>query len=397
MIPVLWVTQVYPRTSGDVMGAFLHRLARELPARGYAPVVVAPGADGVPEEDVRDGVRIVRFRYAAEGKQTLAYTGELHRRALRSPVRFARWLRSFRRAVRSAAEEVRPAVMHAHWWVPSGWVCAPVAAALGVPLALSVHGTDVRLIGSVPIARPLARRVFRRARLVLPVSRWLSRRIGDLAAGARTEILPMPADDGIFHPRTAGVGPGPQRFAAVARLTAQKRIDVAVRALARLRASGVEAVLEIAGDGPRRSALEELAGELGVRDAVTFHGFLPPNDVAELLDRSVALLVPSESEGYGLIVVEAALCGVPTLGVRSGALEELVEPGASGLLVEPGDAHALSEAMARLAGDAELRSAMGLQARERARASTPVLVADRLAALYAGLGPPVLDASGGPL
>jgi glycosyltransferase involved in cell wall biosynthesis len=383
--PVLWATQVYPRFAGDVLGAFLHRLARELPSRGFQPVVVAPAADGVPGEETRDGVRIVRFRYAAEGRQSLAYRGAMHRRALRSPATFLSFLRSFRCALLSAAEDLHPAILHAHWWAPSGWVSAGVSSKLGVPLALSLHGTDIRLAKSVAVLRPLARRVIRKADLVLPVSPSLGRGVREIAGDVRLEVLAMPADTDVFGGRPPAEPSAPPHFAAVARLTAQKRIDVAIRALSHLRESGVAAVLEIAGDGPERGRLEELARQLGVNESVVFLGMLTPERVADLFHRCGALVFPAEEEGYGLVIVEAALCGVPTLGVRSGGLLDLVESGANGVLVDPGDAKALSEAMARLARDASAGRAMGLRAQERARSGSPKQVADRLAALYRGL------------
>ncbi|MEB3323640.1 MAG: glycosyltransferase, partial [Synechococcaceae cyanobacterium] len=90
------MTQVYPRRAGDPLGRFLHLLARELPARGFSVRVLTPAADGVPDEDTMDGVFVRRFPYATAGRRTLAYTGEMHRAALRHPLRFASFLRSFR-------------------------------------------------------------------------------------------------------------------------------------------------------------------------------------------------------------------------------------------------------------------------------------------------------------
>jgi glycosyltransferase involved in cell wall biosynthesis len=161
-------------------------------------------------------------------------------------------------------------------------------------------------------------------------------------------------------------------------------------------------VLEIAGDGPVRRGLEDLARQLGLEGAVRFHGFLPAPAVAALLQRCVAILVPAEAEGYGLVVVEAALCGVPAVGARSGGTVDLVEPGVTGLLVEPGDARALSQSMTAVAQDPRAAREMGHRAGERARAATAGPLADRLAALYDELlsserGGSRLDAPGGAL
>jgi glycosyltransferase involved in cell wall biosynthesis len=384
---VLWATHVYPRSSGDFLGAFLHRLARELPPRGLRIVVVAPSADGVVDRERRDGVEIRRFRYAPAGRQRLAYTGEMHRAAARRPLLAARFFRAMRRAVGEAIVELEPALVHAHWWAPAGWIAAGPAQRHGVPLVVSLHGTDVRLLGRVPGASVLARHVFRRAALALPVSAALARELARRGlAPARCEVLPMPADADVFRP-----GDGVRRpvFLIAARLTRQKRVDVAIRALARLARQHETVAMEIAGDGPERFSLEGLARSLGVADRVRFAGLLPPEELAERMRSAGAVVLPSEREGYGLSLVEGALCGCALVGARSGGIDEIVEHEKTGLLFEPGDDVGLAAALDRLLRDAPLARRLGEEARGRALGRTAGPLADRLVALYRGIRPRV--------
>jgi glycosyltransferase involved in cell wall biosynthesis len=386
VIPVLWVTQVYPRGVSDPLGRFLHLLARELPARGFAPTVVAPAADGAPREATIDGVRVLRFRYAAPGRQTLAYTGEMHRQALRHPARFAAFLRSMRRAVADAVAAERPAVIHAHWWAPSGLASSPVAARERIPLAVSLHGTDVRLLANVPIARPIARRVLAQAQAILPVSSALLREVERLRlGGAPRDVLPMPADPATFHPGGGGEE-GPPEFVVAARLTRQKRVDLAIRAMALVEAAPGPR-LHVAGDGPERASLASLARSSGLGDRGVFHGMMEPEDLAALFRRSRAVVLPSVGEGYGLALVEGALCGAPGIGARSGGIQDLVEDGVTGLLFEPGRVEELAAALGRLAADPGLARELGERARARALLGTPEPLAERLAALYGRLAP----------
>jgi glycogen(starch) synthase len=387
---VLWVTQVYPRSEGDPLGAFLHALARELPARGFAPTVIAPGADDAPAEEERDGVRIVRFDYAVAGRRTLAYTGEMHVQAARHPLRLVGFLRRFRAAVAAAVADGidggRPALVHAHWWAPSGWAAAAPARAARLPLVLSLHGTDVRLLRRWPLLRPVARGVFRSAARVLPVSAMLRDAVDQLGMpGGERVVLPMPPAAPVADPGEPG--PAEQRagFLVAARLTAQKRVDVAIDAIARLRAERPGARLEVAGDGPERARLEARAARLGLGDAVRFRGMVPGEELARLYRNSIAVLLPSEQEGYGLTLVEGALCGTPAVGARSGGIVELIEPDVTGLLFPPGDADGLAAALRRLLDDPALAGKLGEAAREAARARTAAPLADRLAGVYRGL------------
>ncbi len=390
MIPLLWVTQVYPRHESDVLGRFLHLLARELPARGYSVCVVAPGADGAPDEETLDGVRIVRFPYARPGRQTLAYTGRMHREAMRNPWRFASFLRSFRHAVGGALAGETPRIVHAHWWVPAGLAASGETARRQIPFALSLHGTDLRLLAKLPLARPLARRVFRRARAVLPVSTALRDEIGRLRlGGGPPDVLPMPADADAFRPATDDEGRnGPASFVVAARLTPQKRVEVAIRAMTMLTRADPAPVLHVAGDGPERASLESLARSCGLGERVVFHGMLAPTELARIFRRARAVVVPSVGEGYGLTLVEGALCGTPGVGARSGGVTDLIEPGVTGLLFEPNDAEGLAGELDRLVADSELARELGRRARVRALPGTPGPLADRLTAVYERLTRP---------
>lgn len=379
---VVWAAQVFPRHSDDPFGSFLLRLARAMPARGWDVTVVAPGDGGAPAREDMDGVHVRRFDVRGARAEGLAYRGELHRAALARPFAFARFLRAFRDGVAAAAGETGAALLHAHWWAPGGVLVRGVARDLAVPWVLSLHGTDVRLVQRFPLLRPVAGRVAGAAATVLPVSAALDREVArwGVAAGRRV-VLPMPADATRFTPPDVAPPDAPARFLVVARLTRQKRVADVLHALAAW-GDGPEVRLDVCGDGPERAELGRAAAALGER--VSFHGMLAPDRLPPLYRAARAVVLPSTGEGYGLAVIEAALCGVPAIVARSGALPDLVEDGRSGLVVPPGDVEALRLAMRRLAGNPAEARALGAAARARAAGATADPLADRLADVYAG-------------
>lgn len=378
---VLWATQVYPRRRGDVLGSFLHRLARGLSERNVVVEIVAPGAVSLPDEETIDGVRVRRFRYAPEGEERIAYTGEMHRAARRNPGQFIAFLRAFRSSVRRALAAEHYDLVHSHWWAPPGLLAGPLARRHGAKHVISLHGTDVRLVDRLPLAGSVARRVLGSADLLLPVSRHLAREIEAWRGETPVEVLPMPADADRFRP-----GARDRRgVVAVARLTTQKQIDHAVEAIAVLRRRGNDVPFTIVGDGPERRPLESLAERRGVRDLVSFAGECTGDELVAHYQSGCALVVPSDREGYGLVVIEAGLCETPTIGVRSGALEELVDDGGSGWLVPVGEVEALAAAIAAAALDPPEALRRGRAARDRALAGTTGPLADRLVGLYARL------------
>jgi len=149
---------------------------------------------------------------------------------------------------------------------------------------------------------------------------------------------------------------------AVCRLERQKGVDVAVRALARLREQEPGAHLVVLGEGAERTRLEELARELHV--PLHLPGRVP--DVAAWLRRAAVLVHPVRWEGFGLAVLEAMLAGLPVVASRVSSLPELVADGETGILVSPDDPEALASAIERALGDPAALGAAGLRrAQER--------------------------------
>jgi glycosyltransferase involved in cell wall biosynthesis len=164
---------------------------------------------------------------------------------------------------------------------------------------------------------------------------------------------------------------------AVSRLTHQKGVDVAIRALPELPA---DAVLVVLGEGPERGELERLARGLGVEQRVVLPGRVP--DVTAWLQRARVFVHPARWEGFGLGVLEAMLAGLPVVASNVSSLPELVADRETGLLVPPDDPSALARGIA----DALERPELGAAGVARARQEFSVArMADRTAALYADL------------
>jgi glycosyltransferase involved in cell wall biosynthesis len=161
---------------------------------------------------------------------------------------------------------------------------------------------------------------------------------------------------------------------STSRLTRQKGVDVAVRALAELPS---ETVLVVLGEGPERRSLETLARSLGVEARLFLPGRVP--DVAAWLRRASVYVQPARWEGFGLAVLEAMLCSLPVVATNVSSLPELVGDGDTGVLVPPDDPAALARGVARALAEPQLGDA----GRARARHEFSVWrMADRTAALY---------------
>lgn len=376
---VLFVTHAFPRHEHDVAGAFIHRLAVALQARGTRVTVLAPSAPGLAREETIAGVAVRRFRYAPRSWETLAYAGTMAEQVtagLRGKLALLGFVVGARRELRRQLAALRPDVMHAHWWFPCGLAAA--ASRASVPLVVTSHGSDLRLAARSSLARMLFRRVARRAAAYTAVSDWLVRTARAMGAPRDVTVAPMPVDVTRFEPSVAERA---RSVLFVGRLNAQKGpADL----LAAAKTLPGDVTFDIVGDGPDRGALEARAQSSGLAERVHWHGQLPQSAVVSFYRRAAVVAVPSREEGLGLVVVEALLTATPVVAYRSGGVAELVDDGVTGVLAEPGDVAGFSGSLAALLRDPARAHRMGLEGRARMVARfAPDAVAAGYDAIYA--------------
>jgi colanic acid/amylovoran biosynthesis glycosyltransferase len=247
----------------------------------------------------------------------------------------------------------RPAVVHAHF----GWaapLAAPAARRLRVPLAVTFHATDVTAWPRQDPRNARAyRRVFGAIDLAMAVSRFTERRLR--AAGYTGEVAIEPAGVALdaFPFRGARDPQPPTEALFIGRLVPRKGLDVLLRALARLeRAEDVR--LTVVGDGPQRSRLEALAGELGLTARVAFRGVLPAAGVRAALEAADVLVVPSrtladgEAEGSPTVLKEALAVGVAVVATDNGGTAEVLPPEIRTEVVPEDDPDALAARLGRV-------------------------------------------------
>jgi phosphatidylinositol alpha-1,6-mannosyltransferase len=216
---------------------------------------------------------------------------------------------------------------------------------------VTVHGTDAVLLQRSLLARTLARPLFRRAQVVTAVSPVIAETI-ERTTGRKTDPAhqqPMPVDTSLYHWSEGGGG-----LVVVARLTPQKRVDLALRALPLLHNRHLR--LTVVGDGPERSALESLASALGLTGRVVFLGAVAPGRVPEILRTADLAIFPARNEGFGLASAEALMAGVPVVACDDGGGVLSVVPASGAGRIAPPDPKALAAAIESLAGDSATRS-----------------------------------------
>ena len=297
---ILTITHNYPRFAGDPAGSFVARIAEGAAAGGHQVEVIAPHAPGTATDERVAAVRVRRFRYAPESLERVAYTGGLHQETLRSPLSalaFPGFMLAFAHAVRKAGRRLRPHVVHAHWWLPGGWLASRGKA----PYIITCHGSDIRLLERHALLRRLAMPAFRHAAEVTTVSTFLAGDIRRMLSGLQREVrvTPMPVDIAGFLNGARAAKVAPPRILYAGNLVPSKGVDVLLRAVAELERRGIVCQLKVLGSGPAGRGLEALARELGIAPRVTWSPFVPQSQMAAEYGASTVTVLPESGNAGG--------------------------------------------------------------------------------------------------
>lgn len=351
-MPSLLVTNDFPPKVGGIQ-SYLWELWRRLPPDDVT--VLTTAYDGAAAFDAQQPFRIER-----PGPKVL-----LPRRALVTEVD-------------ALAREVNADVIFVDPVLPLGAIVPKLTAA---PVVLITHGAEMTVTGRSWLTRAKTRRILDAVAAVVAAGEYPAREAARVRPGVPGIVIPPGVDPDRFTPPDPLARPivrerfglDADRFLVlgVSRLVPRKGFDVLIDAVGRLD-STVE--LAIAGAGRDRRRLERRAHKAGVSDRVHFLGRVPDVDLPDLYGCADVFAMccrerwaGMEAEGFGIVFLEAAACGVPQVAGRSGGSHEAVADGETGFVVESRDTDAVRSAVAQLRDDDDLRAQMSTASIVRAK------------------------------
>lgn len=273
------------------------------------------------------------------------------------------------RAAAGLAKEYGPFdLIHAHIF-SAGSAALWIGRWYGIPVVISEHFSGFARGILSPSQVRQARRVFRRADAVLPVSQMLQRAIEQYGIHAAFRVVPNTVNTDLFCCAPHSPAPdGTVRVLAVTSFAANKGLALLLRALSQARWQGRPWHLDVVGGrpGPEADAHRQMTEDLGMAARVTFHGPLPKREVARMMHGADLFVLPSLVETFSVATAEALAAGVPVLVTRCGGPEEFVDE-RCGLVVTLGDANALAEGLSVMLDRLATydRSAIARSAKER--------------------------------
>lgn len=352
---ILSITTLYPNAERPTFGVFVENRLRKLAERPDVQLSVVAPVPWFPFRHAMFGQYADYVRIpAAERRHGIDVS---HPRYLQLP-KIGTHLSPFLLYL-SLIRHVRELIRHegdidlidAHVYYPDGVAAALLARTLGKPVAVTARGTD---LNHYPERYPLV------GRMIAKAAREVDASI-TVCAALREALIELGADPKDVHVMRNGVDldlfhPVDQETArslwkcrrptllSVGHLIERKGHDLVIGALEHL----PDVDLIIAGEGPERQQLEELAGRLGVAERVRFAGVISHQDLPGLYSTADALILASSREGWPNVLLEALACGTPVIASRNWGMPEIVSAPEAGLLVDERTPDALALAVQRL-------------------------------------------------
>ena len=396
---ILQVVTAFPRSPDDAILPWLVELITRLQALGIEIEVFTTAYKGGGGDRVR-GITVHRYRYFLRRWENLTHeetAPDRMRRSLLYRLLPLSYVACGMAAIWRLCRRRRFDIVHVHWPLPNALFGWSARRAAGTPIVTSFYGVELRWVRhSMPFLRRFLAHATRTSDRVVAISRDTAREVREVA-DVPIEVIPYGVGTG-----TAVQAPGrPPRpsdshgltVLFVGRLVQRKGVSVLLDAIALLpRTLGVRAM--IVGEGPEREHLEAHARRIGVDDRVTFTGRVSNADLEAAYSHSDAFVLPAvvdsrgDTEGLGVVLLEAMNYEVPVIASNIGGITDIVTHEQSGLLVPPGDATALADAIRRLAENPDGARALGRagKADMEARFSWPAIVRQWLT-VYGSLGP----------
>jgi glycosyltransferase involved in cell wall biosynthesis len=378
-LKVCILSSSFPRFEGDSAGPFVHALAQQLVKQGIGVQVVAPHEYGCKRAETWDNVDIYRFPYFYPLKyQRLCYGSGILKNIGQEPwvllqlpplvlgeVLFTLWVLKKRHFD----------VLHAHWSLPQGLTGVVCKRLFGIPLVVTIHGSDVFGLKHAWLKKA-NEGVMKYADACTVNSNATERFVAEASQRRDIRIIPMGVDLEQFR-KAKEVGRLPrsttreaQTILFAGRLIDWKGVQFLIRAVPKVLGQNPHTRVLIIGSGPEKGRLMDLAAKLNVQDVIEFREGVPQKELVGYYSLADAFVLPSirnekgETEGLGVVLLEAMACGVPVIGSRVGGIPDIIKHGDTGLLVREKDPDDLSEKLILLLSDRALRQRLIQRGRE---------------------------------
>ena len=382
---VLMVATSYPKYPGDTTAPVIAEIAAGVAAHGHAVRVLLPHHRQFRHEPVERGVELVTFAYAPHpalavwgyAESLNADVGLKQSALMAAPFAVPATMLALHYHIRA----FKPDIIHAHWLLPNGLPAWAMSCVSGIPLVVSMHGSDVAMAERNGLFRRIAQRIFAHSRMNTACSGDLHQRALQLGAAPMvSHVLPYGVAVDEFDPNSGdrawiaeqfAIAPDAPLLVAVGRFVYKKGFHTLIESLVYLRKTHPRVRLLLVGYGDLHDEYIRRATELGVSDLLVMPGQLLRDDVAKAIASADVYCVPSVHDVSGNVdglpnaLLEGMAAGRAVVASAVAGIPDVVIDGEHGLLVPEGDVIALSQAIGSLLDAPARAQLLGQNARRR--------------------------------
>ena len=367
---VCMLTTSFPRFKGDSAGNFVYNLASALAQKGVKIYVIAPGEGGADHFESWDDIHIYRFPYFWPRKyQQLGYRDGLLNN-----------LRNNRLAVAQAPifvlaeffylfyilKKKKIELIHAHWSLPQGLLGILAKYTLKIPCVTTLHGSDIFGLRH-SIFKSFNKLTIAHSDVYTANSRATVARARRLSGHENSRLIPMGVNPNQFQKTAAAVDLknklqlDGEVILSVGRLIDLKGTDYLIKALVGVLLEFPRAKAIIIGSGPRKNHLIKLARDQQLSEKILFIDKVAHTELVKYYSLADVFVLSSivnkigETEGFGVVLLEAMACGVPVVGSDVGGISDIIQHEETGLLARQKDPQDIADQITRLLSDADLR------------------------------------------
>jgi len=366
------LTTGYPKWENDSSHPYLHRLAKLLVIKDMEVHVLAPHAKEIKKEEIMDGVHIHRFQYLyPSSTQTLAYFPGIPEKikTLNGKLQIPFFMLSMIKGLIELVKRYNFDVIYAHWVIPTGFIAFLTRSIHKRPVVIKIYGAEIypfyrRNNRTSKIAKRIIRTTLRNVDKIVGNS-GPTCKVGEEISGEKIEILPEGVDLESFNPNRDyseiinryNLGDYHIIFSS-GRMVERKGFKYLIEAIPYVLREYPKTKLIIGRDGPERNNLEKLSIDLGIEENIIFPGIISNEDFPKFMALANVFVLPSivdrtgDTEGLGLVLLEAMACGTPVIGTNVGGIPYIIKNGVNGYLVEQKNPEQLAKGITRLFNDA---------------------------------------------
>ncbi len=343
----------FPPHIGGV-STHVHTLSKELIKQGHEVYVIT-----YPHKDIKDieGIKVI-------GTKGLNIPG----------IRGLLFAKNASKTLENLVKKENIDIIHGHYLFPAGYASVKIGKKYKIPTYVTSHGSDMFNLYKRKYMKPFINKVLKNADYIIAVSNALEKELlKTKIKGLKEKIIINwnSVDLNKFKPNTEfkfkkeliekySIKEDTKIVLFVGNLVKAKNVKNLIKSKKHINGDNV---FVIVGNGPQRGELEEFVNENNIQNII-FTG--SRNDVEDIIPSCDLLVLPSYTESFGLVLVEALACGKPVIGSNIDAIKEIITPDV-GLLVDPDCPIKIGEGISRILNDGEMRNRFQKNARERAK------------------------------